>query len=545
MTTTSKLALSLSALPARDRLLLRGLMGLAVAALALGLMLGTVTALARGGFLPLDGEAGYRAMTLHGVNAFFYWLYAAQGALLLAFAVPHGGGGLRLRGLAWAGLALLAAGFAASLLGSATGAPLLYDGHPALAEDKGPAALFYAGYLLLAAGLAALACSAIATVLAGRQAAWPATAFAVFAWAGFLMVSSIAATHAFLPAFLWAVEAGAFPHGHATDWHILFHNLHYLPLMAMVMVWYVLMEEVVGVKSIFGARFSKIVFSAYLVFVPPTSLYHMFLEPDLAEGVRVVGSLLSLFVSVPTLTAFLIICATLEAHARSQGAVGLFGWLKRLPWRNPSVKAAAVAAINMGFGIVFAFVLIQGELAPLLSDSFFVPGYFHFFTVGAVSLSLIAGISAVAPALTGGGLWRPDLLARLPMPLTVSLAVFGAAGVAAGYLGVPRRAFDVAAANGAPPLWEVLMAAVGVGGLGMGAVLGVYAWGLAATLLGRGAPVAAPVPWPPLAGAPGKAWTGPLAVGLIVLAMYAFTALAFELALALPVDAVGGGGHAH
>jgi len=63
--------------------------------------------------------------------------------------------------------------------------------------------------------------------------------------------------------------------------------------------------------------------------VPPTSLYHMFLEPNLPESMRVAGSLLSLFVSVPTLIAFLIIVATLEAHARGNGATGVFGWMRR------------------------------------------------------------------------------------------------------------------------------------------------------------------------------------------------------------------------
>jgi cytochrome c oxidase subunit 1 len=33
---------------------------------------------------------------------------------------------------------------------------------------------------------------------------------------------------------------------------------------------------------------------------------------------------------------------------------------------------------------VFAFVLIQEKFAPLLSATMFVPGYFHFFAVGAV-----------------------------------------------------------------------------------------------------------------------------------------------------------------
>ena len=38
------------------------------------------------------------------------------------------------------------------------------------------------------------------------------------------------------------------------------------------------------------------------------------------------------------------------------------------------------------------------------------------------------------------------------------------------------------------------------------------------------------------------AWMGPASVLVIVAAMYAFTALGFELMLALPVAAPGGGG---
>ena len=53
------------------------------------------------------------------------------------------------------------------------------------------------------------------------------------------MVSAVA-TNAFLPATLWSFEAGPFPADHTTGWHLLFHNLHYLPLIGTVLAWYVL-----------------------------------------------------------------------------------------------------------------------------------------------------------------------------------------------------------------------------------------------------------------------------------------------------------------
>ena len=542
----------LATLPAADRRLLRAMAAVALLALALGLVGGLVTALARAGFVDLVPYTGYRFLTVHGVAIFFYWLFVAQAALLLAFAAAEHRQGLAARRLAWGGFAAMAAGFVVSVAGAHVGTPLLYDGSPELAVDA-PAALlaFNGGYLLLALGLLLLPVSAIATLLAPAGAterrALSAVGFALFAWAGFLAVTGFAALYTFAPGALWALGWGAFPSDHGTRWHIVFHNMHYLPLMATVIVWYVLVQALTGVHSVFGERFSKLVFTAYLVFVPPTSLYHMFLEPDLPGAVRVTGSLLSLFVSVPTLTAFLIIVASLELHARAQGGRGLFGWIPKLPWRHPAMAAIGVAVASMGAGLALAFVLIQGELAPLLSDSFFVPGYFHFFTVGTVSLTLLAGLAVVLPALGGRAPAWPTLLRWLPWLAFAGLLVFGVAGVAAGYLGVPRRMIDVSYQGDAPALWAPLMAAMGAGAVVMALALAAFAAGVAASLWPRRQAAAAPdltVDWSGAVLRPTAAWVGPLSVALIVGAMVVFSALAFELMQALPLSAAGGG-HAH
>ena len=394
----------------------------------------------------------------------------------------------------------------------------------------------------------ALPAAGVATLLAAARRAgeFSAVGFALFSWAGFLMVSGFAMVYVFAPGLIWALGLGEIPANHGTNWHIVFHNMHYLPLMATVIVWYVLMQEVVGVKSVFGARFSKLVFAAYLVFVPPTSLYHMFLEPDLPGAVRIAGSLLSLFVSVPTLTAFLIIVASLEVHARARGGRGLFGWIRMLPWREPAMAAAGFAVVNMAFGIVLAFVLIQADLAPLLSDTFFVPGYFHFFTVGTVSLSFLAALAVILPALTGRGLALPQAARFMPHLATAGLLVFGGAGVAAGYLGVPRRVIDAGYGGEAPALWPALMGWVAAGGLVMAVALTVLALSVAGSLIGRRtAPTGSPR-WegamPPRPGA--AAVAGPLGVLVIVIGMYGATTLGFEAMRALPVEAVGAG-HAH
>jgi cytochrome c oxidase subunit 1 len=369
----------------------------------------------------------------------------------------------------------------------------------------------------------------------------------VLAWAGFLIVSAIAAVNAFLPNLLWAFGYAAFPVSAATEWHILFHNLHYLPLMATVLTWYALTQETTGTISAFGSGFSKVVFASYLVFVPPTSLYHMFLEPDLAESVRVVGSLLSLFVSVPTLIAFLVIVSSLELATRAKGAsAGLFGWIGRLPWRNPAFSAMGVAIVSTLVGLVFAFVLIQEKFAPLISDTMFVPGYFHFFAVGAVTETFLAGYLVIIPALTRRAVWQPGVMASMPWLVFGGLVIFGACGVIAGLEGVPRRTFDIAYDGTAPAGWHRLMLGLALGAVVFASGLVVQVFGVLHTLIGAPqrqniSQIAAP--WPSLSPAePGsrQAWTGPIAVIVLVLLMTGATIGTFEVLHSLPLTASGG-----
>lgn len=545
----SNWAARLAGMSPSDRRLCTLMAGFALLTLAIGIAYGVAMAFARAGFITFPPETPYRILTVHGTTAFFYWLYSAQAAILVVLAVGEKQGGIELRAAAWIGALLMAAGFAVSEYSAFSGTPLLYNANPELGQDD-PQTVggMASGYLLLAAGLVAISVSAIATILAtapsGTDAKFSALGFGLFAWAGFLIVSAVAAVNAFLPNLLWAVGLAAFPADASTEWHILFHNMHYLPLMATVLVWYAITRGLTGAGAITGATFSKVVFASYLVFVPPTSLYHMFLEPSLPETMRVAGSLLSLFVSVPTVTAFLIIVASLEAHARANGATGLFGWLRRLAWSDPAIANIGVAMLTMLIGLVFAFVLIQEKLAPLLSDTMFVPGYFHFFAVGTLTQTFLAAMMLALPAISGRPLWRPVLLSRMPWLVLAGLVLFGAGGIAAGFAGVPRRVVDVTYDGAAPALWQAYMVMVGAGGFVFAAALSVSVLGVARSLLpARERLAVAEIASANAVVATGPAWTGPIAVLAMVGAMYVATIGAFELIHALPIAAAGGGGH--
>ena len=108
---------------------------------------------------------------MHGVSAFFYWLYFAQAALLLGFAAAERGNGGDKVGLARRWLSVLGAiamvlGFVLGLYASVIGSPPLYDGNVELLADEPMTVLVFSlGYALLGLGLILVPATAIATLL--------------------------------------------------------------------------------------------------------------------------------------------------------------------------------------------------------------------------------------------------------------------------------------------------------------------------------------------------------------------------------------------
>lgn len=524
-----------------EKRLLQALIASALLALLLGLIYALLVVSERAGFLSLGSRWAYKLLTLHAATVFYFWFYFVQGAFLVVLWTA-GLGRERLSGLraGWGAFGLMAAGFLlvqlAPLLG---GADVLYDAMPPLSGQFPGTGYFYLGYLLLFLGLLILNVVGLFTAAAAKRERpgepFPAIGFAGVVWALLATSASLIALVVFGAGARWAFGLG--PLG--IDYHLLysfmFHNMHYLPLLSTVLVWYVLAEATTGVKSIYGERFSKGVFSLYLLFMPPTFLYHLFLDPAIPGTVKAMGSLLSLLIGVPTLLVFLIIVSSIEASAKADPRIAARGWFRALPWGNPAFAAMGMAALSAFGGGVVSYVLQQEKLAALLSDTFAVPGYFHFFTVGMVTLSFLGLLCYLLPALRDRRLWGAGGLRLLPYGLLVGVYLFGVAGVVAGFLGVPRRTFEISYGGAAPGAWEGLMALVGVGGLLMVLVLGAFVFILGRHLFRMREGVGRPVEelpaleLVPIRAGMGRAPAAWAATAVLIAAMWGLTSLAFEI----------------
>ncbi len=250
----NKLTTGTRSLSPADKKLLLAFFAISILALILGIFYGAMMAAGRTGLYAIEEGTSYKLLGLHGVTIFFYWLYFVQAGfvLLLASVYTEGTGTIAWRPAAWGGFAAMLAGLVFSEWSYFSGTPVLYDGNPTLlSDDPAEGQLFFLGYVLLSAGLFLVAISAIATALRpkfkGVIESWSPISFATVAWSGLLMVSAIAGANAFLPSLLWTFGLREAVSGYTMGWSVLFHNVHYLPLMATVVLWYVMVENMTGV----------------------------------------------------------------------------------------------------------------------------------------------------------------------------------------------------------------------------------------------------------------------------------------------------------
>lgn len=428
------------------------------------------------------GDLYYRMLTGHAILGFVYWFAFIQAALLIAGATAlRNGGRLWSLKLGWAAFAFISAGLVINMVGVFTGADVLYTAFPPLAKSFPAAPLIYLGYLFVAAGAFLITLDFLATVIT-----WVEHKASVTAWKrmlGEIHVSTFAAICAvplifsivlaafflYVPAFRWSMgwistDAGEFALNFRLTYHVMFHIIHYIPAMAMIAAAYVLVELTTGAHTVYRKTVAKALFLMYPAVVPPTFVYHLMADPTLTQGIKIIGSALSLLVWIPSLLHMFIVTGMMEAHMRSAGH-GLFGWIRHLPWKNPGFASLIMGMLTFGIAGGLTAVLLQEQTASLLHGTFAVPAYIHPMVVGAASL-IYMGIMYYGVSLgMKRDLWGSAMARIQPYLLSVALLVFAWAGTLAGYAGVPRRTADITFGGVAPASWDILMnVAMGVGG---------------------------------------------------------------------------------
>ncbi len=240
------------------------------------------------------------------------------------------------------------------------------------------------------------------------------------------------------------------------------HPLVYFWLLPAYISWYGMLPHQAGGK-LFSDSLARLAFWMFLLVSVPVGFHHQFVDPGVPQTWKWVHAALTYSVFFPsTLTAFTVI-ASLEYAARKRGGTGLIGWVRQLPWTDPSVVAQLLAAILFMFGGIGGLTNASYNLNLVIHNTAWVPGHFHLTVASAVTLSFIGITYWMVPYLMNKKLWGPRVALVQAWVWFVGMIIFSNAMHVLGLLGAPRRT-PLGEATYVPEAWNGNLLRVSIGG---------------------------------------------------------------------------------
>jgi len=427
----------------------------AVLWLAFGGVLAVLIALTRWEAVHLidDAEWFYRLVSTHGTAMLIFWIIFFEvaglifgGTILLntRFMSPLTG---------WIAYALMLGG---SLLmawemmsGSAT---VFFTAYPPLEASSA----FYFGFILFAVGALVAVILFIVNVVGARMrgeiATLPLFSFALLAAAIIAIFSLVSGAIAIVP--LWLKSIGAIDYVDPGVYRLLFwglgHGAQQINLAAMVGVWYALASLTVGAKPI-NEGLSRFAFVLYILFINMGAMHHLLVDPGLGGWVRGINASYFIYAAVlgSMIHAFTI-PASVEVAQRNKGFThGLFGWIKRAPWKEPGFSALVLSFAMFGIMGGISGVIMGGpQLNMLAHNTLTVPAHFHMTVVAGTTLAFMGITYYIVPLVFRRELFLPTWAKVQPWLYGLGMLTFGIGMGLAGHMeGVPRRHFDISFTN--------------------------------------------------------------------------------------------------
>jgi cytochrome c oxidase subunit 1 len=447
--------------------------GIALGALFLGTWFGPLQALEHVG-IDLYGKLApgiksyYQGLTLHGVlNALVYTTFFIVG--FLSFTTIHSlktklrfpwvnilGFGLMVVGLLMAAVPLL--------LDDAT---VLYTFYPPLQASS----LFYIGLTLIVVGSWVEGFGLYFTLAAWRaehpDARTPFIAFSSVLTMVMWQIASLGiAAEALVLLIPWSLGLvkGTDPLLARTLFWFTGHPIVYFWLLPAYVSWYGMLPKQAGGKM-FSDPLARLAFWLFLVLSIPVGLHHQFADPGISPTWKALHTLLTYGVTFPSLLTAFTVIASLELGGRARGGTSLFGWIRKLPWNDPSFSAQALAMITFAFGGIGGIINASYNVDLLVHNTLWIVGHFHLTLATTVVLSFIGISYWLIPKLSGRELWSVRT-AQVQIWLWIAgMVPFSASHHLLGlHFGVPRRTM-LGAAPYLSSEWNPLLLLAAAGGV--------------------------------------------------------------------------------
>ncbi|HPO20418.1 MAG TPA: cbb3-type cytochrome c oxidase subunit I [Rubrivivax sp.] len=423
----------------------------------------------------LPADTFYMVLTAHGLDMLIFWiiffevavLYFASSTLLRCrIATPK---------IAWLAFLLMVVG---SVLNNVAvfqgGSSVMMTSYvPMLAAPN-----FYLGIILFAVG-ALVACFVFfgTLVVAKREKTYegsvPLVTFGALTAAIIAVFTLLSGAAIIVPA--WFMSLGLMnvdPLIYRTVWWALGHSSQQINVAAHISIWYLVAAVVFGAKPM-SERVSRTAFLLYILFLQLASAHHLLADPGLSTGWKVINtSYFMYFAVLASMLHGLTIPGAMEVAQRNKGFTkGLFEWLRKAPWSNPTFSGVFISIVGFGFlGGITGVMMGTEQLNMIIHNTIYVPGHFHATVVVGTTLTFMALTYYLIPVLFKREMIAPTLARWQPYLFGLSMYFFCLVMMGAGTLGVSRRHWDMAFQGAAlayewPGAAYLMMGLVGIGGI--------------------------------------------------------------------------------
>lgn len=311
------------------------------------------------------------------------------------------------------------------------------------------------------------------------------------------------------------------------------HPIVYFWLLPAYVSWYGMVPKQAGGK-LFSEQLARLVFWLFLLLSIPVGLHHQYLDPGVPQGWKLVHAVLTYSLFIPSmLTAFNVI-ASLEIGGRARGGTGLLGWIRALPYDNPSFTAQNLAMILFAFGGVGGLTNASYNLNLVIHNTMWIPGHFHL-TVGSATTLSFFGISYwLVPKLSNKPLWsRKVALWQAWTWFAGMILMSNGLHILGLNFGSPRRTM-LGVAPYASPDWQPLLIEAAIGGVILGISGLLFYTNMVGTVFSKKTltePIEMPVA-EPLEATPTPAWLDtwrPWVVATLLLIVIAYGPILYYL----------------
>lgn len=218
------------------------------------------------------------------------------------------------------------------------------------------------------------------------------------------------------------------------------HPLVYFWLLPAYMAWYVIVPKIIGTQ-VFSDTLARLSFVLFILFSIPVGFHHQLTEPGIASFWKFLQTVLTFMVIIPSLMTAFSMFATFELRGRELGGKGLFGWFRKLPWKDVRFTSIFIAMAFFIPGGAGGIINASFQMNEVIHNTLWVVGHFHI-TVGTPVAMTFFGLTFwLIPYLTGRKFTKALQKMAFIQIITwsIGMLLMSTAQHMLGLLGAPRR----------------------------------------------------------------------------------------------------------